>query len=106
MITNCATMLSQKTLTTRGGVMPFKIDEELSAALMKHVEKEKQAGKEMFMGLPDHWYEPPRWRCKNDHISGMYLKSEAIGGNVCLECHAFVHLTFPEDKDGPLKEVE
>lgn len=63
----------------------------------------EREGGEMFLGKPDRWYRHPScWRCVNDHVSTYYLKSEAQGGALCLECYQFVLLTFPEDKDGPL----
>ena len=61
-------------------------------------------GGEMWMGAPARWIdEGPRWRCANDHVSRMYLKSERRGGAVCLACFAPLCLTFPEDEDGPLR---
>ena len=85
-------------------------DEELGIELMRLANKELAAGAEEFMGLPDRWYEKPgpKWRCRNGHVSTMYLKSERLGGNVCLAgtengpCQEFVHLTVPEDEDGEL----
>lgn len=64
----------------------------------------KAEGGEMFMGKPDRWYESPKWRCVNDHVTTYYLKSEEKGGACCLACACgeFVLLTFPEDEDGPL----
>ena len=41
---------------------------------------------ERFMGIPDTWFEPPTWWCKNGHRSKRYLKSEVLRGNVCLAC--------------------
>lgn len=44
------------------------------------------AGEEMFLGVPDAWYEPrPNYGCNNGHVSRAYLKSEERG-NLCLEC--------------------
>ena len=75
---------------------------ELRAKLDAYSDAEKLAGALMFMGVPDRWYEPMHFRCINEHISTMYLKSEAARANLCLECGEPVELTFPEDKDGPL----
>lgn len=83
----------------------------LAKAIAQRAEEELRAGAEEFMGLPDRWYEKPgpKWRCPNDHVSTMYLKSEKLGGDVCLAgtengpCLEFVCLTFPEDVDGPLE---
>ena len=56
----------------------------------------KETG-ERFMGLPDRWFDSPRWRCRNGHVSIRYLKSEAVGADLCLACGEYVWLTFPED---------
>ena len=57
-------------------------------------------GEEMFMGLPDRWYEEgPKWRCDNGHILTMYIKSEEKGP-ICT-CGAGIWLTFPEDEEQP-----
>lgn len=58
-------------------------------------------GEMMFLGRPDRWYEKPAWRCPNEHVSRVYLKSEEKG-DLCLACHENVRLTFPEDIEGPL----
>lgn len=47
---------------------------------------EQSAGAEMFMGLPDNWYEPhPEYGCNNGHVSRIYIKSEARG-HLCPAC--------------------
>ena len=53
--------------------------DELRARLQTLKDAEQAAGHEMFLGAPDRWYERPRWRCKNDHVSVMYLKAEEKG---------------------------
>ncbi len=64
---------------------------------------ERDAGGEMFMGLPDRWYEPTTYGCRGGHVSHAYLKSEE-SGNVCLECGEGVWLICPEfKKDEQLK---
>lgn len=78
---------------------------ELREKLRSFKEKERAAGVDMFMGIPDHWFENPRWRCHNDHVGVMYLKSEEVGMDLCLTCFEPVALSFPSDKDGPLQEV-
>jgi hypothetical protein len=75
---------------------------ELRAKLQVMKDAEKASGAEMFLGIPDRWFEPPHWRCTNDHVGGAYLKSE-VKGDLCLQCHQPVALTFPEDRDGPLR---
>lgn len=59
-------------------------------------------GEKMFMGIPERWYDKPGplYRCENEHISRMLLKSEAKGMTVCLDCYGPVLMTFPEDVDG------
>ena len=46
----------------------------------------QEAGEEMFMGIPDAWFEPhPNYGCPNGHVSRMYIKSETRG-NLCPAC--------------------
>jgi len=49
------------------------------------IKEAKATGAEMFMGIPDAWYEPPHWGCDNGHVSRAYLKTR--DGCACLECH-------------------
>lgn len=52
------------------------------------IAKAEANGEEMFLGLPDNWYEPhPNYGCDNGHVSKYYLKSE-MQGPVCLACHS------------------
>jgi hypothetical protein len=74
--------------------------DELGLRLQVFKDAEEAAGNEMFMGIPDRWYEKPHWRCINEHVSTMYLKSQE--GDLCLKCYEPLRMTFPEDKDGPL----
>lgn len=76
-------------------------------AWVKRLRKEYQdAGAKMFLGIPEVWYEKPgpKYRCVNDHVSTMILKSEGLGRDACLECMGAMVMTFPEDKDGPAPE--
>lgn len=60
---------------------------------------EKLSGAPMFLGIPDHWFEPrPRFRCENGHVSTMVLKSEKVG-DCCLKCGGGCMITYPEDED-------
>lgn len=59
----------------------------------------------LFMSWPDRWWEAHLWRCPNGHVSSTVLRSEALGRDACLACRAPLHLTFPEDVDGPLAQV-
>jgi hypothetical protein len=80
-------------------------DEELFRQLDIISEDEERTGVEMFMGRPDRWYETPRWRCGDNHVSKRYLKSSGLHGPrgaICLVCFRRVALTFPEDLDGSL----
>lgn len=56
----------------------------------------------MNTGRPGRWWDDPTWRCTNNHVSKMILKS-SVKGDCCLACGENVTLTFPEDKDGELK---
>lgn len=75
---------------------------ELRAKLQEWKDAEQARGGAMFMGIPDRWYEHPRWRCCKGHVRSGYLKSEAVGADLCFECGERVALSFPEDRDGPL----
>lgn len=51
-------------------------------------------GEDMFLGLPDRWYEDgPHWGCRNGHVSHRYLKTER--GDKCLACGDWVSLIDP-----------
>lgn len=56
-------------------------------------------GGPMWFGKPDRWYDSLTWRCENNHVSKVFLKS-AERGDLCLACYKPVYLTFPEDVDG------
>lgn len=55
------------------------LTDDLRAELQRRKVVERAAGAKMFMGVPDRWYEQPKWRCENDHVSINFLKSEAFG---------------------------
>lgn len=55
-----------------------------------------------FMDWPDRWWEAHTYRCENDHVSTVVLRSEGLRRDACLKCRGVLHLTFPEDRDGPL----
>lgn len=84
LLTETAILAAAPTPTgSRGGeiVSAIKIfqDRAIAAAEAAH--------EEMFLGIPDAWYEPsPVWGCDNGHVSRRYLKSEERGC-LCLECH-------------------
>ena len=51
------------------------------------IAKAASAGAEMFLGVPDVWYEPqPSFGCDNGHVSRRYLVSEEHG-SLCLACY-------------------
>jgi hypothetical protein len=76
-------------------------DAVLRERLMKIASLE---GGAMWFGWPERWWDDLHWRCRNDHVSRRYLKSEGLGYCACLKCYEPVHLTYPEDEDGPLPE--
>lgn len=50
------------------------------------VQAARAAGAEMFLGLPDAWYEPhPSFGCANGHVLRIYIKSE-IKAPYCPVC--------------------
>jgi hypothetical protein len=74
-------------------------DQELAEKL---IEIGKRENTTMFMGKPDRWYENAHWRCIDDHVNGIYIKTDR--GSVCQTCGKNVYLTFPEDRTGPLPD--
>jgi rubrerythrin len=81
-------------------VTEAEIESRRPAVIAAALAKAKDSGEEMFMGLPDRWYEEgPKWRCDNGHILTMYIKSERHGP-IC-SCGAGIWLTFPEDEEKP-----
>ena len=61
------------------------------------------AGEEMFLGIPDRWYEPVTFGCENGHISRRYLKSEDHG-SLCLACQSPV-VIIPNISEEALKVI-
>ena len=59
---------------------------------------------ELFMGLPDHWYESPTWACEKGHISHHYIKSEARGA-ICSCCMKPVVLVPPGTTERTLADA-
>ena len=59
---------------------------------------------ELFMGLPDSWYEKPTWACAMGHLSYRYLKSEKLG-DVCLSCRKSIVLVPPDTTEEKLREI-
>ncbi len=84
--------------------LPKNDPEDLKKELARLEKIELDSGGEEFIGLPGRWLDPPgpKYRCPNEHVSKTILKSEKYGGALCLACHEFLFLTFPEDEDGPL----
>jgi hypothetical protein len=80
------------------------LDGRCCDALQARARAEIEKGAPAFMGKPDRWYDRGLFRCRNGHVSETYLKSEAVGADICLEagCFARVWLTFPEDVGGVL----
>ncbi len=60
--------------------------------------RDAQIAGELFMGLPDAWYDDVTWVCESGHISRRYLKSEALGSNVCLACHKPIVLSLQKQQ--------
>ena len=65
----------------------------------------KVSGEEFFFDVPDSWYEPIRFGCENGHVSKMYLKSESLGLNLCLECHKPISMIPPGTTEKFLTEL-
>lgn len=72
----------------------------------KQIEIAKSNEENIFLGIPDSWYEPrPLFACENGHLSKMYLKSEALGRNVCLQCMKNVYIIPNWVTQGELTEI-
>lgn len=82
--------------------MAFANDADLHFAMRRLRNQAEDRGEPLFMKtIPEEWFEPaPRWRCRNDHVSSFYIKSEARGGDCCPACMEYVCITFPGDVDG------
>ena len=76
--------------------------DELCQDLRRRANGEIAAGADQFMRWPDRWWADPHWRCPDDHVSTRILRCEESPRDRCLACQQQVHLTFPEDHDGPL----
>lgn len=63
----------------------------------------EKTGEPTFLGIPESWYEPVRFRCEKGHVSRTILKSEERG-DLCLACFSPVMITWPGDQDGPMPE--
>lgn len=59
-------------------------------------------GAEMFMGVPDEWFDHPHWFCTNGHVSHVYLRTDL--GSRCLTCRDYVVLgpAMTEEQFGPI----
>lgn len=80
------------------------LEERLRSWIQTEVKKAEEAGKHMFLGHPDEWYElGPTWADINGHISNSYLKSESMGC-VCLSCYEPLFFCPPISED-ELKEI-
>jgi hypothetical protein len=78
--------------------------EILEQWLKEQIHKEESSGAEMFLGVPDKWYEPVHLCCINGHVSHRYLKSEAKGGNVCMSCFEPVYIC-PDITEDELSKI-
>lgn len=75
---------------------------KLNSTLLKLIEKEiEKTNCNTWYKKPERWWDDPTWRCTNNHVNKIYLKSEEKGC-VCVKCGNYICLTFPEDKDGEL----
>lgn len=93
----------------RSEIKPDIAQEKLQAYLKAKKQEAKDAGVNFFMGVPDSWYYDndfrPTFCCQNGHVSNRYLKSEALGANVCLSCMKPVYCCPPDTTEEMLQEV-
>lgn len=78
--------------------------ESMSPADRLVIWRNSQITGELFMDLPDAWYDNPTWACENGHISKRYLKSEKLG-DVCLACSKPILLVPTETTEEKLAEM-
>lgn len=78
--------------------------DHMKTAILQRRRLAEARGEKMFMGIPDAWYDHPRWRCPNNHVSDRYLMTEDRGDR-CLCCGEPVMLSFPTDRDGTELEL-
>lgn len=64
----------------------------------------ERVGSRSFGGKPDRWYDKPKWRCINNHVSKTYIRSDEHG-SCCIVCFNNCYLTYPEDEGGKLIDV-
>jgi hypothetical protein len=81
----------------------------IQAVLRVHLrvkaDKEAADGGDIFMGIPDRWYDKLTFVCQNGHISSMCLKSEALGDDVCMSCHEHIFICPPETTTEEIQEL-
>lgn len=70
--------------------------EKLEAWIKERIEIAKENGDDMFLSIPEKWYNPIWYCCNNGHVNDSYLKSEMFGGCVCLDCYQPSHI-YPND---------
>lgn len=67
--------------------------------------KAAAAGINIFMGIPDTWFEPQvTFCCENGHVSHRFLKSEERG-DLCLACFKSVRICPPDTNEEQLKSI-
>lgn len=76
----------------------------LESYLLKKTLEYKESGGEMFLDMPDAWYEPFTICCPNGHVSHRYLKCEEKG-NICLACREPTYLCPPDTIEEELKKL-
>ena len=69
--------------------------EKLESWIKSEIQKVEDVGGEIFLDIPEKWFDPTQYGCENGHVSIMYLKSEALGSDVCLACHKPVYIIPP-----------
>jgi len=54
--------------------------------IMDRAKEAEKNGEQMFLQVPEAWWEQGLHCCNNGHVNGSYLKSEELGGAVCFNC--------------------
>lgn len=71
---------------------------------LEAIAEARAAGEDMFLGLPDAWYESATWGCENAHTMRMYIKS-SLKGAMCPACQKPIVLLPPGYTDDTLGEA-
>lgn len=70
-----------------------------------HIQLEKDLGHEMFLHIPDNWFEDYKFGCPNGHVSRMILRCSSGPRDRCLKCHAPTSMIPPSFTEAELSKI-